>query len=136
MTDWTNDGRIWRNILIGFFLIALAASILVPAFSKKTIVVGQPKEVANIEQVGFACKEYAIDHAGKFPPKLDDLYPQYLSNRSPLNSPEVPSQRANYDYTPGLTTSSPPGTVLIKLLYGKNEAEIHVDDSLHVTTGK
>ena len=37
--------------------------------------------MAEAKQVAIACKLYASDHEGRYPTKLDELVPEYLSDK-------------------------------------------------------
>ena len=74
----------------------------------------ESKSLNNAKLLGLACNTYAIDHDGNFPPSLDALYPTYLKDRHFLISPYAPSEPIGYEYTPGLTETSPPNTIFIE----------------------
>ncbi|MGC3989342.1 MAG: hypothetical protein QM796_06620 [Chthoniobacteraceae bacterium] len=70
--------------------------------------------VSNAFQIVAACKGYALDHDGEFPPSLDALIPNYLADRKSLNSP-MGGNDANgigFDYYPYKETDPPNKVVL------------------------
>ena len=89
----------------------------------------------KIKQIALACKLYAADYDGKFPPTLDALRP-YLSDEILLVSPFAPDEPVGYTYTPGLTATSPAKDVLVEDKFaGKEHQRVvaHVDGSAEVT---
>jgi len=58
------------------------------------------KSLMNAKKICVACRRYAFDHDGTFPPSLDALIPTYLPDRSVLASPLMPSEPVGYTYTP------------------------------------
>ena len=89
----------------------------------------------NINQIALACRIYAGDHDGKFPPTLDVLTPDLLAAPF-LTSPFAPDEPTGYTYTPGLTIKSPAKDVLLTDKFaGKEHRRIvaHVDGSTEAT---
>ena len=126
---------------------AIAAGVAVPVYqsiqakgSQKGNDSGMGKPAYSefkIKQIALACKLYAGDNDGKFPPTLDALMPSYFSDKDLLVSPFAPDEKMGYTYTPGLTESSPAGAVLVEDKFaGKEHQKIvaHVDGSAAVTT--
>jgi hypothetical protein len=70
--------------------------------------------MSNAKQVVIACRVYAMDHNGKFPPTLDALVPDYLSTSKVFVSPLFPLVPMGYKYTAGLRDTSPPILILIE----------------------
>ena len=95
-------------LLILFFVLAWFAlpSFPGPEFSP------EPRSLSNANQIGIACKAYAIDHDGNFPPSLDALSP-YLQKRF-LISPFNPADPVGYRLTPGLKDKPPYDAILIE----------------------
>jgi hypothetical protein len=58
------------------------------------------ESVLNEQKIFHACKRYASEHSGSFPPSLEALFPDYLSDRSVLVSPLNPEVPLGYIYTP------------------------------------
>ena len=46
----------------------------------------QTRELSDMKQVGLAMRLYASDHNGKFPPSLNDLFPDYLQYKKMVYS--------------------------------------------------
>ena len=80
------------------------------------------KSLAQAKQIGVACKLYAADHDGKYPPTLDALLPDYLADNKVLVSPFAPDEPMGYTYHPGLTEKSPPATILLEDQYAPSVA--------------
>jgi prepilin-type N-terminal cleavage/methylation domain-containing protein len=108
------------ELLVVIGIIALLASIAVPAFTGVQIRAAQTKAMSNAKQVGLACKQYAIDNNGAYPSyqfstsgtgttvatsseqAFDNLFPAYLQTISvfyvpksawtPGNQPADPTQ--------------------------------------------
>ena len=96
------------------------------------------KSLGNAKMIALACKMYATDHEGKFPPALQVLLPDYLPGAEFLVSPFAPDIPIGYDYTPGLTDASTPETVLIADRFSiaeKLRIVIHVDLSGKIIRG-
>ena len=108
----------WAALVIG---IAVLASIALPIFSSVVLKRTQIQALSNMKVLGFACRSYASDHAGNYPPSLDALFPKYLPDRSILASPLMPSEPAGYIYTPGLKDTSPSNTVLIEAKFATSD---------------
>jgi hypothetical protein len=71
------------------------------------------KSLRNGKTVALACKQYASEHGGDFPPSLDSLCPKYL-NRKALISPLNPSEPFGYTYFPGQRKTDKPEAVLFE----------------------
>jgi len=88
----TRKGFTLIELLVVIGIIALLASIAVPAFTGVQIRAAQTKAMSNAKQIGLACKQYAIDNNGSFPLKpasgstsnyyFDELIPAYLTTIS------------------------------------------------------
>lgn len=116
---------------------ALMAAGIANSASEGALTKGKASHsLANAKQIALACKLYAGDHDGKFPPTLDDLLPTYLGTRTIFVSPFAPGEPMGYTYTPGLTDNSPPDTVLLEDKHSVQEHQrvvVHVDCSGEVT---
>ncbi len=55
------------ELLVVIGIIALLASIAVPAFTGVQIRAAQTKAMSNAKQIGLACKQFAIDNNGLYP---------------------------------------------------------------------
>jgi len=115
--------------------VAILAAIALPAFTAVQEKATEIRSLSNAKQIGMACRQYANDNHGSFPPNLDALFPTYLPNRAVLVSPLMPADPDGYTYTDGLTESSPANTILIEDKYGSTKhvrLVVYVDDSAQV----
>jgi prepilin-type N-terminal cleavage/methylation domain-containing protein len=55
------------ELLVVIGIIALLASIALPAFSSVQVKAAQTKALNNAKQIGFACKTYGTDNNGQYP---------------------------------------------------------------------
>ena len=97
----TQKGFTLIELLVVIGIIALLASIALPAFSGVQQRAAQTKALSNAKQVGFACTSYATDNNGLFPyytvtssttsaplvvsysnEAFDNLFPSYLTTIS------------------------------------------------------
>jgi hypothetical protein len=120
---------------IGLALIALLpilAGIALPVFGEVQLRGKQTKSLANAKTIATACKIYALDHNGDFPPTLDALGPEHLPDRAilicPLSGPSVP---IGYDYFGGRTDDPPERILLISKAADRRgrRVVVHVDGS-------
>jgi len=81
----------------------------------------ETKSLTNVHTLATACRRFASDNHGKFPPSLDALFPAYLTNRSQLASPLKPDEPAGYIYTAGLTNTGPVNAVIIEDKFGPSQ---------------
>jgi hypothetical protein len=85
-------------------MIAFAAIFFVPMLFPGGSVLhtrtAETKSLYTAKQICRACKQYALDNGGKFPPSLGDLIPKYLPDASILASPLKPGEPIGYAYTP------------------------------------
>ena len=72
------------------------------------------KSLVAAKKLSVACRAYALDHEGNFPPSLDALFPAYLTDRSALVSPLMPAEPVGYLYTPGGKYTGPVNAVVIE----------------------
>lgn len=114
----------------------IMAGIALPVFNSVQLKGKATKSLSQAKQIGLACKLYAGDNDGKFPPTLDALIPTYTSNEKLFVSPFAPDEPMGYTYHAGLTDDSPPDTVLIEDKFSGKEHQrvvVHVDCSGEVT---
>lgn len=114
---------------------AILAGLALPAFTGVREKALETKSMSNAKQLGLACKQYAIDNNGNFPPSLDALFPTYLTDRSILGSPLMPGDPAGYIYTPGLKDTDPADTILIEDKFAPLKhirIVVYVDDSAKI----
>jgi hypothetical protein len=97
-------------------------------------------EMSRLKWLGLACKRYASDNKGQFPPKLEDLFPRYVTDRKDFICKLPPNESEGVVYTPSVTESSPRDTVLIRERYSErglwknqvHEIQVYVDDSARI----
>jgi len=63
----TQKGFTLIELLVVIGIIALLASIAVPAFTGVQIRAAQTKSLSNAKQIGLCCKQFAIDNNGQYP---------------------------------------------------------------------
>ena len=95
----TSFGFTLIELLVVIGIIALLASIAVPAFTGVQIRAAQTKALNNAKQIGLSCKQYAIDNNGQYPntsftsgtgapassnDAFDNLLPAYLTTIQPF----------------------------------------------------
>jgi hypothetical protein len=115
---------------------AIAAGIALPVFTSVAEKGNLTKSLSQEKQIALACKLYAADHNGNFPPTLQALIPDYLTDTKLFVSPFAPIVPMGYAYTSGLTDTSPPKTVLIKDKFSSQARHLivaHVDGSAEAT---
>ena len=103
--------------------VAVAAGVALPIFSKAKERSKATKYLNKEKQIGIACKLYAQDNHGKFPPTLEELVPDYIPTAELFVSPFAPEVPMGYDYTAGLTEQSPPDTILLEDKFAPREKE-------------
>jgi hypothetical protein len=116
--------------------IAILAAIALPAFNAVQVRAKEMKSLNNEKMLALACRQYAIDNGGGFPPSLEALFPKYISERAVLVSPLMPGDADGYTYTPGLRDDDRSDTVLIEDKYGPAKhvkIVVHVDASAEVS---
>ncbi|HEX4085448.1 MAG TPA: type II secretion system protein [Chthoniobacteraceae bacterium] len=110
------------ELLVVIGIIALLASIALPAFSSVQVKAQQTKSLNNAKQIGFACRAFGVDNNGQYPnypettgsfgntqvtysnDAFNDLVPTYLSTIQCFYQPgsyETPLPRppADPDFT-------------------------------------
>ena len=125
-------GLITGYLGICVFGLAMAAGMALPVFNKVSEKGKATKSLAQAKQIGLACKHYAGDHDGNFPPTLDDLVPKYLPDKHLFVCPlGKGTSESGYNYFGG-KDSDPNSKILLsseaKLLQRKRIV-VHVDDS-------
>jgi hypothetical protein len=130
-----SKGTSSMNSLVGPGMIvpaAIAAGIALPAFQAGREKATETKSLSNEKQLVTACRLYAMDHQGQFPPNLAALVPKYLEDKAVLISPFQAGIPDGYDYKAGHTDTDPAGTVLIEDRFSsaKNVRVVaHIDGS-------
>lgn len=117
--------------------LAVLGGVSTPVISKTRDTATATKSLSHAKQIGIACKLYALDNNGKFPPSLEALVPDYLPDAKLFVSPFAPEVPVGYSYTAGLTESSPAETVLIEDKFASRESRrviVRVDMSAEVAS--
>ena len=71
------------------------------------------KQINQLRNIGMALKQFANDHEGKFPERLDQLVP---SDRQWMESLLPGSPKVTYEYLGAhLSPSAPPKSVLLRI---------------------
>jgi large-conductance mechanosensitive channel len=96
--------------------IAVFASVSIPATNKIFQKAQQVKSLNNAQQILLACRVYAADNDGLFPPDLETLVPDYLVDESVLQTepPSEDGEAVGFTYTPGLTETDSSSTILLE----------------------
>ena len=87
-------GYITLAILPIIAVIAILAGMALPVFSQVQLRAKQTQSLSHAKQIAMGCKIYALDHNGAFPATLEELFPEFLQDRSvficPLSGPSEP----------------------------------------------
>lgn len=89
---------------MGFFIVPVLAAMVLPVYKKAVERAKIVNQEFDISMLHMACKGYAADHDGKFPPELQDVHPDYLVEASTLKTMSSETRRLEfYHYLPGFT---------------------------------
>ena len=117
--------------LFALVIVGVLAGIALPVFSTVQERGKEVKSLAMAKQIGLGCKLYAADNNGKFPKTLEELVPDFLSDKHlfvcPLDRTQSPM---GYDYFGG--TDDDPHRVLLQSKATTHDGKrvvIHVDNS-------
>lgn len=129
----------WHRAVLGLSVVALGVFGWV-ILSQRGGGADQPVAVSlkRAKALCVACRQYALDHGGEFPPSLDALFPKYLSDRQALVSPLNPAEPVGYVYTTGLKAPVRVDTVVIEDKFAPQQHErivSYADDSARVLNG-
>lgn len=92
---------LWGLVLL--VLLPILAGIAIPVFGEVKLRAEETKSLSNAKQIGMACILYSMDNKDAFPPKLDDLVPDYLPNRTLFTSSLSPGEPMAYQYFGGFS---------------------------------
>ena len=126
-------GLITGYLGICVFVLAVLAGIALPVFNAVQDKGLAVRGLAEAKQIGLACKLYAGDHQGDFPPTLDDLVPKYLPDKHLLVCPLGKGHpESGYDYFGGKTSDPNSKVLLSSKATTRNHQRIvvHIDDSV------
>ena len=73
------------------------------------------ERISGIHSLGLACKLYAADHGGKYPDRLSQLNPDYISDPKAFVFFAASAERVLALEYFGGTDTQPPHTVLIRI---------------------
>ncbi len=126
------QGFALTGLITGYagLVLALLLALAVPVVRQVTIRAKETRSLSNARQIAIACRVYATDHEGAFPPRLEELVPKYLPDSlklvCPLSGPEVPN---GYDYLGGKDSDPPKQVLLVSKASGHKGLRIvaHVD---------
>ena len=122
-------GLVMGYLSIG--ILPILAGIAVPVFAEVQVKSKEMQSLSHGKQIAVACLSYASDPRGAFPPKLEDLVPGYLPDRTLFASPLSPGESMAYYYFGG-TDQAAPATVLLMSKYKNKRGRriiLHVDGS-------
>lgn len=125
-------------------IIAILASLAVPAFNSIQKQALQIKSVNNARQLVLGMKMYASDHEGNFPPSLETLYEEkILEDRRLLEEPATHGKTTGeqaWEYRgAGLKDSADASTVVLISRKADRRGErvvAHLDGSAEVVRGE
>jgi type II secretory pathway pseudopilin PulG len=105
----SGNGLAIGGLIAGYFsfifLVSLLAGIAVPVFAAVRDRAQETKCLSQAKQIALACRLYAMDHKGDFPPTLDELIPDYLPDKQLFDCPIRKDQTPlGYDYFGGKDT--------------------------------
>jgi len=107
-------------LVLGYGLLLFAFALLPGGISERKCAERAACK-NNLKQIGLALHIYSTDHAGRFPDRLSQLYPDYAkdlsdfvcpSTEDKLSSPDEIDQNTSYRYVAGLTSEDDPDHVL------------------------
>ncbi len=117
------EGLALAGLILGYlgmaytvFMVAIMASLSVPAFNQVQMQGNQMKSISNAKQLVLGMKMYAQDHDGKFPPTLDALFDeQVIDDRRLLKVSGVANASDDgWEYRgAGLSEASPGNSVVL-----------------------
>ncbi|MEM1158138.1 MAG: DUF4190 domain-containing protein [Verrucomicrobiota bacterium] len=112
--------------VVSVITTGILAGLVIPALLSANSKALQMRTVVEGKELSVLLFTYANDHEGKYPDRLEDLVDAgYLSDSGILYNRETNQLRLQY--TPGLTTSSPPKTVILRLIPAtKSDARVIV----------
>lgn len=96
------------GVILGLIPWAIVSAVAIPAIMKTEEVTAIANDRTEIRQLVLACRMYATDNEGKFPPTLEELFPDYIEDRELLTAEISTNPRVvqPYLYRPGLTEMS------------------------------
>ncbi|MAS92570.1 MAG: hypothetical protein CMO55_05175 [Verrucomicrobiales bacterium] len=94
------------GIIFGLIPWAVGSAIAIPALTKTGEIKMTATDQMEIRELTLACRVYAFDNDGNYPPNLEALFPDYIDDRELLTAEISTNPRVvkPYLYRPGLTT--------------------------------
>ncbi|MCE9610923.1 MAG: GYF domain-containing protein [Chthoniobacter sp.] len=128
------NGMALAGIIMGYagaaaVLLGVVAALLLPVFAGAKANARDEQALNSGKLIGIACRMYAFDHDGAFPPNLQVLSPKYLPN---------PQIALGFDYFPGQHEDDSRENVIVfsKLMNRKNQrVVVHADGWVLLETG-
>ena len=106
LTCWTSTGVITPAVVTA----TVGAAVATPAIERLQQRAERRRCMAALRRVRAALTRYAPDHGDGFPPKLDDLVPNYLEDPADL---ACPSTGKRYAYVSGLRATDGPASIVV-----------------------
>jgi len=98
-------------VVMGTAYTGMLAGMMMPALSSSRERARRANCTSNLKMITYACHLWAGDNDERFPPSLDALVPDYVTDRQIFSCPASPARRS-YNYVSGLTAADDPGYVL------------------------
>ncbi len=102
--------------VVAVFLIMLAA--LGPFVHIAKVRKARIDCAGNIMKISLALHSYSAEHDGVFPPRLGDLYSNYITDEKVFDCPTTKNigtkDKPEYIYTTGRTELSPPKEIIVQ----------------------
>ncbi len=106
------------ELLVVISIIAVLASIAIPAFSSAQVSANQSKSMQQAKGIFIGLKLFASDHNGSFPAKYNEDYVQDASNASPPIDANQAYANLVPNYVPSENPFSIPSSAFCKSLTG------------------
>ncbi len=119
------------QVLVVFMLIAILASMLLPALSKAKAKSTRMQSVNNLKQIGIAARVWATDNGDGLPPSFEAMAKELVADKVLIN----PENGRRYVYLGANKTEADPNGILA---YGENPdggySVVMVDGSVQILT--
>ena len=91
------------ELMVVIVILGLLATLVVPNVMKNLMTSNKAIAKADISAIAQAVTNYATDHGGKYPERLEELITQDDSGHSYLDRTTIPKDpwKNEYDYQPG-----------------------------------
>ena len=102
------------SVVIGIFLVMIG--ILAPFVQMARARANRINCAINLRKISLGLHAYAVDRDDVFPPNLTVLYPNYVDDEKVFDCPASKfagtKEKAEYEYTTGLTEISGPKEII------------------------